>query len=117
MNYQLKNTKIYLKFKIMKEIKEIVLFQELDEEGRRVVGSLGYFKVIPEYFKKSMYNSFILNENGWKYYESIGLKHPGRGWVECKFHTKEDLEEKIISAQKVIKGQLKFIDNLNSLIS
>lgn len=99
----------------MEQIKDFILFEELDMEGRYVVGSLGYFKVIPEYFKKNRFG-FRPNEDGWKYYESIGLKHHGRGWVECKFHTKEDIEKKIVDAQKMIKGQLKFIDKLNGLL-
>ena len=99
----------------MEQIKDYVLFEELDMEGRYVVGSLGYFKVIPEYFKKNRFG-FRPNEDGWKYYESIGLKHPGRGWVECKFLTKDEIDKKIIKSEEIIKGQLKFIDNLKSLI-
>lgn len=99
----------------MEKIKDFVLFEELNQDGRYVVGSLGYFKVLPEYFK--IHFGYRPTEEGWEYYESIGLKHPGRGWVKCEFYTKEELEEKIISAQKMIKGQLNFVEKLESIIS
>jgi hypothetical protein len=55
-----------------------------------------YFDVTiePTFDKKKTFYMYRLNEDGWNYLESNGLKHPGRGWVSFIVVPKSRLQEK-----------------------
>jgi hypothetical protein len=95
-------TGIYIEDGMLEET-NLLEFFELDMEGKYTIGPLGIFKVKPEYFEvriektwdglKHFYD-YRLNNEGWKYLEENGLKHPGRGYVRYELITKSDLSKK-----------------------
>lgn len=82
---------------------DLIEVWELSEGGETRQNYLGIFKVKPEHFgistkrtldKKKTFYDYKLNEAGWEYLESNGLKHRGRGWVTFELIPKSRLEEK-----------------------
>lgn len=102
----------------------LVDFHETDNEGREV-GSLGIFKVKPEWFdvtlnetydKTLTYYRYKLNENGWNELEKLGLKHPGRGWVGFDFLPHSELKMLIERQKSSISNSLNWISKSEKLL-
>lgn len=99
-----------------KKIEEFVKFNELNEDGQYIIGSRGIFKTKPYLFEKNHWGSYTLTNEGWKHYESIGLKHPGRGWIEVDFLTRENLLDDMKKSEEQIIGLQNHIKKLNDLL-
>ena len=99
----------------MNKIEEFVKFNELDEDGQRIIGSMGIFKTVSNLFTP-IWDGYTLTNEGWKYYESIGLKHPGRGWVEVIFLSREDIEKEIKSSENHLIDTQNHIESLKNLL-
>ena len=114
---------LYIEHGMLQET-DLIECVELDMEGRDEVGDLGIFRVKPEHFtvelretydKDKTWNKYRLTQEGWEYLESIGLKHPGRGYVSYNLITEEDLEIKREKQKKQIEEITQRLSKLNSI--
>ena len=98
---------------------------ELDQEGRHRVATLGYFPSKPEWFETithdyrpegQLYYEHTLTDQGFEELEAMGLKHPGRGWVSVQGLTPEELQDRIAINQRSIDALKKTNIELNKLL-
>ncbi len=97
-------------------VQEFVKFNELNEDGRYIVGSRGTFKTKPELFEETHWGGYTLTKDGWKYYESIGLTHPGRGWIQVEFLSRQSLLDSVKESEEHIVGLQNHIKKINDLL-
>lgn len=108
-----------------REIKfSIIQAEELNEDGKIIISTIGYFSVTPDMFDTtqrvrmdtSIYYEHILNKEGSEKLEKAGLKHPGWGWVSIKSLTEQEILDLIDGNDNEIKSLKKQNENLKELI-